>query len=98
MKDLASVLAKRKVRPAPHETAASANEILECLKPEPVQKPYTYWLGVVKRSGKSYGDVMAIVKKAKDLPAKYNRGGYVTNQLKKPKAAEAPERSSQEPN
>lgn len=54
-----------------------------CLKDEKIQKTYAYWLALVKRSEASYGDVMAILKKAKGLPAKYNRGGYVTNQLRK---------------
>lgn len=85
MEELGSLLkrrAKRIARPAPHEKAAAVDEILLCVKDEKVQKSYAYWLGLLKRSGLSYGDVMAIVKKASGLPAKYNRGGYITNRLR----------------
>jgi hypothetical protein len=81
MKSLASLLDERKParRSAPHAKAAAANEIVAFLGNNS-KASYGLWL---KRIGTaSYGDVMAILKRAQGLPAKYSRGGYVTNQLK----------------
>jgi len=64
----------------PHEKAAAVNEIIAFLKADKKQMSYGYWLKKV--GDKSYGDVMAILKRAKDLPSTYSKGGYITNQLK----------------
>lgn len=76
---------KKPKRAVLHEKAASANEIIAFVGE--TDRPYGYWLR--KIGNLKYGDVLAIVKKAKDLDAflatkkeKLNRGGYITNQLK----------------
>jgi len=82
MKSISSLLERAAPHRAapPHSKAAAVNEILDALKDEPKQYSYGYWLRKVGRA--SYGTVMSIAKAARDLPAKYSRGGFVTNRLK----------------
>lgn len=75
----------KKPKPPPHELAASVNEVISFLGEslgESKKYPYKYWLNKVKKSGKSYGDIMVIIKKAQGLDKKYNKGGFISNQLK----------------
>lgn len=63
----------------PHEHAASVDAIIAFLGKENTAT-YGRWLSLVK--GKCYGDVMAILKQAKDLDPKYSRGGFIVNRLR----------------
>lgn len=70
---------KTKQNPPAHEKAASVVEILKVV-PETNEYNFGYWL---KKIGQvKYGTVLAIMKDAKNLDKKYNKGGYVTNRLK----------------
>lgn len=66
----------------PHEQAAKVNEIVNIVG---LSEKYNYqfWLGRVKKY--SFGQILEICKKAKSLESKYNKGGYITNQLCKKK-------------
>lgn len=46
------------------------------------KKTYGMWLGLIKRSRKEWPAMMELLKKADELPAKYNKLGYIINQLK----------------
>lgn len=70
---------KEKEKTPPHEKAASVQEILK-LVPETKQYNFGYWL---RKLGKAkYGSILTILKEARGLDKKYNKGGYITNQLK----------------
>lgn len=84
MEGLDSILNRYKAnqelkKPPSHEKAASVNAILELLGDNKIYN-YSYWLRKVGSA--SYSNVLEIVKKASDLEGKYNRGGFITNQLK----------------
>jgi len=65
----------------PHELSASVDLIVELVG---LSKKYNYgyWLRTVKNSKQSYADVFALVKEAKTVDSKYNKGGFITNKLK----------------
>jgi len=69
-----------KAKKVPHEMAACVNEIIEEFG-DNKEYSYKYWLFVVKKSRMKYGEILSILKEARGLPDKYNRGGFVTNQL-----------------
>ena len=79
----------------PHWKADIVNLIIELIGLDPqftkwspaeqYRKTFGKWLGMVKRSRKSWGDCMDVLKKAQGLPSKYNKAGYIVNQLKAPK-------------
>ena len=83
MKSIADMLVQRapKEKAPPHEHAASVNAIVEFMAkyPNEQKRPRGYWDR--KAKGASYGDVLAILKKAGELPAKYTKGGFITNRL-----------------
>ena len=68
-------------RQAPHELSASVNEIERYL---PFNKKYGrgYWLRIVKKSNKSFGEVCYLLGKMNALDKKYNKGGWLTNKFK----------------
>lgn len=69
-----------------HELAAIVDDIQKVLGFKEGDKyGYKYWLSVVKRSGKHYGEMVGILKETAGLDKKYNRGGYLTNKLSKKK-------------
>jgi len=84
MEEIGSLIAKRKKKERPPNSAhaAAVNEIIAFMRqyPKEQQMPRGYWDRKVK--GASYAGVLAILKKAKDLPPQYKKGGYITNQLK----------------
>lgn len=51
-------------------------------KPTQFKKTYIYWLSLIKKSGKSWGDCMCLLKEANGLDSKYSKGGFITNKLK----------------
>lgn len=73
------------VTDAPHELSASVNYILKYI---PLREGQTekqargYWNRKVKLKGLSNYQLKELVDKARQLPPKYNRGGWLTNQLK----------------
>lgn len=70
---------KENEKSPPHEKAASVNEILKIV-PETKLYNFGYWL---RKVGKvKYGQILAVCKEAKGLEKKYNKGGFITNQLK----------------
>lgn len=81
MKSAADLLAIRKPRArlAPHPQAAAVNEIIAFLG-DANKASYGRWLRLVKSV--SFGDVMALVNKARGLDPKYNRAGFLVNRLK----------------
>lgn len=52
-------------------------------KPEQYKKTYVYWLVLIKKSGKTWGDMMTMLKDASTMHPKYPKGGFITNKLKK---------------
>ena len=68
-------------RQAPHELSASVNEIEKYLG---FTEKYGrgYWLKMVKKSGKSFGEVCYLLGKMNCLDQKYNKGGWLTNKFK----------------
>ena len=72
----------KEVSDAPHELSASVNYIKEHLGFKG-QYDGGYWLRKIKESGKTEYQVRKLVDHAMTLDeTKYNRGGYLTNQLK----------------
>ena len=67
-----------KNKPASHEKAASVNEIISLIG-ETREYNYTYWLHHV--GSVPFSKILEIVKKARELPKQYNKGGFITNQL-----------------
>lgn len=59
------------------EFNASVNEILAVVGETP-KYGRGYWSRLLKKSGKSYVDILALVKQAKD---KEKKGGFLTNKL-----------------
>ena len=47
-----------------------------------LKKTYGKWLGLIKRSRKEWPQMMEVLSKANSLPDKYNKVGYIINQLK----------------
>lgn len=89
MKELSSLLQQSClfVEDAPkHDKAASVNEIMTALygsdfKTKKVGRyGYGYWLK--KIGDRPYSSILGLVKKMNQLPNKYNKGGWLTNQLK----------------
>jgi hypothetical protein len=71
---------KPKAKAPSHELAASVNEII-ALVGTSKQYDYGYWLRKVKTSRMSFCEVLGVLKEARDLPGKYNQGGFITNKL-----------------
>ena len=65
---------------APHEIAATVNEIIKVVGEHP-KYGYAYWLGKVKRSGKSYNEMIGILKGIAEMDPKYPKGATLTNKL-----------------
>lgn len=82
MKSLAEMMSEFKPDPkAPkHELAASVNEIIQVVGKHK-KYGYGYWLGLVRRSGKSYTEILGLLKELKAMDAKYPKGAVLTNKL-----------------
>ena len=80
MKTFSEILeAKTEPRKIPkHAKAASVDSILE-VAPLTKNYSYVYWLAKIGKA--TYGEVLEIVKKAKDVPAPYSKGGFIANRL-----------------
>ena len=66
----------------PHELSAT----VELIKNEiPFTKSYGwgYWLKLVKKSNVSYTEMIGILKSLEGMDKKYNKGGVLTNKLKR---------------
>jgi len=81
LKDSLALFELKKKAP-PHEISASCDEIIK-ICPLDKKHGYGYWLRLVKKSGKSYNDILYLTGKAKGLDEKFNKCGFVVNQLKK---------------
>ena len=66
---------------APHELADSVNYIKDNIGFSGKYRA-GYWLGAIKKSGLTHFQVKQLVDKALTLPPKYNRGGFLSNQMK----------------
>lgn len=75
---------KRSAEWAPHELAATVNEIIKVVGEHP-KYGYKYWLGMVKRSGKGYNEMLGLLKQISDMDAKYPKGATLTNKLSRKK-------------
>lgn len=85
-------LHKKTVKPPRHWKADIVNQIIELIGLNPAyakydkatqyKKTYVQWLSMIKRSRKGWGDMMSVLKNASGLPDKYNKAGYIINQLK----------------
>lgn len=71
---------KKVDKPPPHEKSAIVNEIIRVVGDHPKYN-YKYWLK--KIGNRSFGDMMVLLKEIEKAPAKYNKGGLLTNKLKK---------------
>lgn len=71
---------KKVTKLPPHELAASVNEIVALVGISD-KYDYGYWLRLVKKSKFSFPEVLGVLKEARDLPGKYNCGGFITNKL-----------------
>ena len=80
MKSIAETLKSRSVEWAPHELAATVNSIIAIVGDHPKYN-YRYWLGKVKRSGKTFTGMHGILKGIADMDKKYSKGGRLTNIL-----------------
>lgn len=49
---------------------------------ERFRKTYGKWLGMIKRSRKEWPEMMDLIEKANGLDTKYNKLGFIINQLK----------------
>lgn len=79
MKSIADTLKKREIKKAPHELSAITNEIERVIGFTP-RYNRGYWLKKCK--GKSFGEIMGLLKQAEGMDKKYNKGGFITNALK----------------
>lgn len=72
----------KKTAPPPHQLSASVDEIIKIC---PLTSKFTYgmWLKKVKQSGKSYNDILYLIAKSGQLDEKYNRCGFISNNLVK---------------
>ncbi len=78
-------------KPPPHWKADIVNQIIDLCgmnrKYEKFdgktqfRKTYSEWLGMIKQSGKSWGDCMDILKTAGTLKPPYGKGGFIHNKL-----------------
>jgi len=66
---------------APHELADSVNYIIAAVG-STKRYNYGYWLSKVKRKGLTFFQVKQLVDKANGLDGKYNKGGFLSNQMK----------------
>ena len=87
MKNIADLLPdqKKSLRSpewAPHELAATVNEIIKVVGDHP-KYGYKYWLGMVKRCGKGYGAMLGLLKEISAMDPKYPKGATLTNKLSK---------------
>ena len=83
LKDTIPTLGSLKKKAPPNSPFnASINEI-ETICPFTAKYSRGYWSKLLKRSGKNDGEVMVLLKKAKSLEEKYNRCGFISNQLRK---------------
>lgn len=71
---------KSKVKPAPHELSATV-KLIEDEGLFTDKYGWGYWLGKVKKAQVSYGEMFAILKDIRNMEAKYNKGGRLTNLL-----------------
>ncbi len=71
-------------KPPNHETAAAVEEIIKAVGDHKIYN-FGFWLRKVKSAGKSYTDILAILKDLEGLPSKYNKGATLTNILCKKK-------------
>lgn len=67
------------VRPPRHWKADIVNQMIEMGFEK---KDYVRWLTMIKRSRKSWGDMMVILKEANGLPSQYSKIGFIINKLK----------------
>ena len=44
-------------------------------------KSFVRWVGIVSRSKLSANQILDVIKKAKELPEKYNKSGFIVNKL-----------------
>lgn len=63
-----------------HPLAASVNEILKFVG-ENKKYTYGYWLRLVSKSGKTYGEILSLIKSLEKMDKKYPRGAVLTNKL-----------------
>ena len=68
------------VKKPPHELSATV-DLIEAAGLFTKTYGYTYWLGKVKRAKVSYSEMVGIIKDVKVMPAKYSKGGRLTNLL-----------------
>ncbi len=74
-----------KVKKAPNsEIASSVEEILNTVGTHKIYN-FGFWLRKIKTSGKSYTEILSILKDLEKLPSKYNKGATLTNILCKKK-------------
>lgn len=66
-------------RPPPHWKSDIVDQMVEMGFDK---KQYARWLGMIKRSRKGWGDMMYLLKTANQLPDKYNKVGFIINNLK----------------
>lgn len=83
IKNYININLSKKRKPS-HELAMSVQEIIDVVG-ESKKYGFGYWLGIVKRSKKSYTEIMGILKELEGLPSKYNKGAVLTNKLCKKK-------------
>jgi len=73
---------KKKTVKSPHELSAT----VQLLKDEGLVKGrygFGYWLALVKKSKTSYTEMIGILKSLEGMDKKYNKGGVLTNKLKR---------------
>lgn len=68
------------VKAPTHWKADIVNQIIE-LVGEDKKYNFVFWLARIKRSRKTWGECMDIIKKARGLDKKYNVGGFINNSL-----------------
>jgi hypothetical protein len=80
-KDLDQITPVWKLPPIKRKTAHQVlvDAILEASGQD--NKHYKFWIGMISRSKKSMNEILYICDKAKTLPEKYNRGGFIRNRL-----------------
>jgi hypothetical protein len=79
-------------KPPRHWKADITNQIIELVglnrkysklsTEKQFKNTYVFWLSMIARSGKSWGDMMYILKEASRLDSKYNKAGFICNKLK----------------
>ena len=64
----------------PHALAASVSEIIKVVGDHP-KYGYGYWLRIVKKSKRGYGDILGLLKEIEKMDMKYPKGATLTNKL-----------------